>query len=660
MPFQSRSSDNINDPNKMTSKTRFKSAATALGLALGMMSGLVSGEVKQVDATQVRLLPGSPFHDRQESHRRGYLANLDPDRLLYHYRKTAGLRQPEGVEEIWTGWDSSWLRGHMAGHYLSAASRMAAATGDEVFREKVNRMVAELAKCQEALGQDGYLAAFPPGAFDVLEGRGGDGGGVVVPYYIIHKIMAGLLDAHHYLGNKQALEVAENMADYFGKRLNALSEEQLEKIFRTDISRNPQNESGAMSDVLAELYEVTGDKQHLEAARLFNRSWFIEPLAAGEDRLSGLHANTHVAQALGIAHCGNLTSDAGERKASENFWEMVTSKHRFVIGGNSFNEWFGDPGVETGASIADGKSLPPTTAETCNTHNMLKLTSRLFEREPRKQYADFFERALYNHLLASMAPDTGAMTYFTPLHGHFRTYLDGTHCCVGSGIENAPRYNEGIYYFDAGKGELFVNLYVPSELHLKETGLKLRQEGDVTAGEPVRFTIVEAGNRSVALKLRVPHWISGQGTIQLNGDGRKLDKPPSGYVTVKRQWKAGDAVTLTLPASLRLEKAMDDPAMVSVFYGPLLLAGELGRENMPNDCADKDAHLKLPAAPVPDIMTASADPAAWLKPVEGKALTFVARNAGPADGVVFRPLYDVHHQRYSVYWRIREASLESK
>ena len=179
---------------------------------------------------------------------------------------------------------------------------------------------------------------------------------------------------------------------------------------------------------------------------MFNRPWFVGPLAKGEDRLAELHANTHIAQAVGLAHVANLTGEADAVNASENFWRFVTRDHSFVVGGNSFNEWFDKPGVETGASIDGQKRLPATTAESCNTHNMLKLTARLFERNPHEIYADYFERALYNHLLATVAPDTGAMTYFLPLAGNFRTYLNGTHCCVGTGIENTPRYNEGIYF----------------------------------------------------------------------------------------------------------------------------------------------------------------------------------------------------------------------
>jgi DUF1680 family protein len=612
----------------------------------------------EMDAVQVRLLPGSPFYERQELHRRGYVASFQPDKLLFHYRALAKLPQPKGVAGGYDGWDSGFIRGHMAGHYLSAAARMVAATGDASFRQKADYLVAELAKCQNALNQGGYLAAFPSGAFDRLEGRPGDGGGVVVPYYTIHKIMAGLLDAHHYLGNTQALEVAVKLAGYFENRLASLKPEEIEKIFRTDGSRNPQNEFGAMSDVLAELYSITGERKHLEAARVFNRSWFVGPLAAGEDRLAGLHGNTHVAQAIGIAHCGNLSGDTNELKASANFWKCVTQRHSFVIGGNTFKEWFDQPGVETGASIDDHKELPPTTAESCNTHNMLKLTAHLFEREPRAEYADFFERALYNHLLATVAPDTGAMTYFMPLRGNFRTYLNGTFCCVGSGIENTPRYNEGIY-FQLG-ASLWVNLYIPSELDWREAGLVVRQEGDITRGEAVRFTVVKAGKQSSSLNFRIPHWISKPAILTLNGKVKERAGKPSTYVSLKRKWKQRDVVTLTLPAGLRLEPAKDASSMVSVLFGPVLLAGELGRENMPNDRAGNDAYLKMPAVAVPEIVTSSMNPADWLRPLEGATPAFRAHDAGLADGIVFRPLYEVHHQRYSVYWRFREDTARMK
>ena len=628
------------------------------GAATPAVTAPATASVLMADAAQVRLLPGSPFYDRQELHRTGYVGRLDPDRLLFDYRKLTGLPQPAGITGGYGGWDGGFIRGHMAGHYLSAASRMAVATGDDSFRKKVTYLVAELAKCQQALNQDGYLAAFSSVALDWQEGTSKNSGGVVVPYYTIHKIMAGLVDAHHYLGDRQALDVALKMSACLQKRLFVLPSDKIERMFRTDRSRNPQTEFGGMADVLTELYSITGDKKHLELAALFNRPWLIDPLAANEDRLKSLHANTHLAQLAGIARHANVTGDATNARASENAWAIITRHHSFTIGGNSYKEWFDGPDVEAGPSIDGGKRLPSTTAESCNTQNMLKLTARLIERAPdRADYADYFERALYNHLLATVAPDTGAMTYFTPLHGDFRTYLNGTHCCVGSGIENTARYNEGIYF--QRPGQLWVDLYIPSALDWTAQGLAIKQEGFPPFTDTVRLTVTRAARPAEAtLHLRVPRWLSGPVALSVNGRAQPAPSTPSDYLSVKRAWRTGDVVTLTFPAALRLERAKDAPSMVSVFYGPLLLAGRLGAEGMPKDFADKDAYLKLPPAPVPAIVNASANPADWLTLADAATLTFKAHDAGPASGIVFQPLYAVHHERYSAYWELAATAAQ--
>ncbi|HEY5281987.1 MAG TPA: beta-L-arabinofuranosidase domain-containing protein, partial [Polyangia bacterium] len=301
-----------------TAGTSGKGGTTGSGGTVATGGTAAAGLVQMVDAAHVRLLSGSPFYDRQELHRKGILAQLDTDKLLYAYRSFAKVSQANGAAGGYAGWDTGFLVGHMLGHYLSAASRMAAATGDTSFTTKVNYVVGELAKCQTALGS-GYLAAFPTAVFDWVEGKSGaSNGGIVVPYYIVHKIMAGLLDANHYTGNQQALDVVTKMADYFQGRLAALPAATIEKTFRTDGNGNPQNEFGAMSDVLAQLSEVTGQKKYLDTAKIFNRSWFITPLAAGQDNLQGLHGNTHIAQALGIAHTANLSGDTASLQASEN------------------------------------------------------------------------------------------------------------------------------------------------------------------------------------------------------------------------------------------------------------------------------------------------------------------------------------------------------
>jgi len=341
-------------------------------------------------------------------------------------------------------------------------------------------------------------------------------------------------------------------------------------------------------------------------------------------------------------------------QASENFWKLLTGKHAFVIGGNSFQEWLDKPGIEAGPSIDGQKVLPSTTAETCNTHNMLKLTSVLFARTPRADYADYYERALYNHILSSVAPDTGNIVYFTPMYGNFRTYLNGTYCDNGTGIENTPRYNEGIYFEQANS--LWINLYIPNELTWEATGLTIKQEGNAATGEPVRITIVKGGDTTQAnLQLRIPAWVAAAPTLTVNGEAQTPSMTASSYVSLNRAWKVGDVVTLTLPAALRLEHAQDVSSMVAVFFGPVLLAGELGSANMPNDFADKDVYLTTAPATVPTISGSSTNPADWLAPIVGTPLAYKAQNAGSASGVTFRPLYDVHHQRYAVYWPFQSS-----
>jgi hypothetical protein len=609
-------------------------------------------KVEMFDAAQVKLL-GGPFHERQEWHRTGYVGNLDVDRLLFPYRALAGISQPSPDVRGYDGWDQGFIRGHMAGHYLSAASRLYAATGDVTFRDKANQLVDGLAECQDKLGT-GHLAAFPEEVLDLLESQGKSGHGIFVPYYTIHKVLAGLLDAHHYLGNERALQMAEKMADRYAARMAALTPAQIEKLLRTDQQRNPLNEFGGMSDALAELAVATGNNRHLELARVFIRDWFEEPLANGEDRLRALHANTHVAQAAGMARYAAITGDPTAAAAAKNFWELVAGTRSFVIGGNSFKEWFDAANVETGPSINDGKILPYNTAETCNTHNMLKLAGRLFELQPSARLAAFHERALWNHLLSSIDPETGRVTYFHPLYGDFKTYLKGTECCDGSGIENTGRYGEGVAFTSADT--LWINLYLSSEITWTQRGLVIRQEGIPPYDRTLRFTVVRAGNAAeTTIALRVPDWLAGEPKLEGAGIPSSLT-PEDGYLRVRRAWKAGDTFALTLPAGLRLERSKDDPHMVSILYGPLVLAAPLGTEGMPDPVNSKDVAAKIPRPEVPAIVSASADPAAWTEPVDPGRLHFRFKDAGPASGLELRPVYEVHRERFSVYFPLLTPS----
>jgi hypothetical protein len=601
-----------------------------------------------LDASRVRLLDG-PFKQRQELHRTGRLGALEVDRLLFPYRAAADLPQPPTVKGGYGGWDGGFIRGHMAGHYLSAAARMFAATGDTSFRDKANALVDGLEACQNQLGT-GHLAAFPEEVIASFEGKGGNAHGIAVPYYTIHKVMAGLLDAHHYLDNTKALAMAEKMSDCYAKRMAALTPEQTEKLLRTDGQRNPLTEFGGMADALTDLARASGHDRHLKLACVFLREWFVQPLAAGEDRLANLHANTHVAQAVGIANFANFTGDPQATSASETFWKLVTNTRSFAIGGNSFKEWFDKANVEAGPCIDEGRILPHNTAETCNTHNMLKLTRRLIEREryadQRTALGDYFERALYNHILSSVDPTSGRVTYFHPLHGDFKTYIKGFECCDGSGIENTGRYGEGIYFSD--ERSLYINLYIPSVVDWKEKGLVIRQEGNLPWQDTVTFTIVRADKPVVApLHLRLPAWLSGKAVVTMTGETREIDSQPA-FATTKT-WQTGDQFTIKLPGALRMHHTKDVPDMVYLTYGPLVLAARLGMAGMPDDINDKDIARSIPRPAVPAIVGAPEDPAQWLHLTDANSLTFEARDCGPASGLKFQPVLDIHHERFAVY-----------
>lgn len=600
--------------------------------------------VHAVPLSQVRLLPGE-FKSRQDLHRQVILS-YDADRLLHNFRANAGL---PSTAKPYGGWESPGvgLRGHFTGHYLSACALMYAATGDAQFKERTDKLVAELAKCEAALG-GGYLSAFPASQFDVLETKFFNG--VWAPYYTIHKIMAGLIDAYEQTGNRQALEVATRMADYFDARVSKLSPVAIEKMTRTDYKGNPVNEYGGFAESLLALYRITSEKRYLNLARVFMREWFIAPLAAGEDRLEKLHANTHVPQATSFAQAAALTGDERLHLAADNFWGLVTRCHSFALGGNSFDEKFKAPGVEA-ADLTD------LSAETCNTHNMLKLTRALFEQKPDCTYADYFEHALYNHILASIAPDTGGTTYHLSVNpGHFKVY--GTHddsmwCCTGSGIENTACYGEGIYF--TGTNSLWVNLYIASTVELPERGFKLTLETTFPASDKIKFSVSCRKPVNQSLHLRLPNWLASGAEVKVNGKALVSEQIPSAgnYLKLERTWRDVDTIELRLPMSVRVRPAMDDPGVVSFFYGPVLLAGALGTNGMPvsDMTASQVAFHKVPVPPVPKLSSLSS---AALTAMPGEPLRFVARVGGEtnlANFMTFLPFYELHHQRYSIYWR---------
>ncbi|MBA3873405.1 MAG: glycoside hydrolase family 127 protein, partial [Anaerolineae bacterium] len=442
---------------------------------------------------QVRLLDGI-FKDNMQRDQ-NYLLHLEPDRFLHSFRVTAGLpseAQPYG------GWEApeGELRGHSLGHYLSACALMFASTGDEQFKARADTIVAELAKCQDALPAQGYnmgfLSAYPEEFFERVERRFS----VWAPYYTLHKILAGLFDAYQYCDNQQALDVLEKVASWLQFRIDRLTYEQMQITLL--------NEFGGMNEVLANLYGVTGKAEHLKLSLAFDDAVILDPLARQQDSLDRLHANTQIPKAIGVARQYEVTGEDRFREIAHFFWERVALYRSYAIGGNSDDELFFPI---TGFA----QHLSSVSAETCNTYNMLKLSRHLFGWEPSAQIMDFYERGLFNHILGSQDPESGMTLYFASMKpGHFKAYntpFNSFWCCTGSGMENHAKYGDTIYFHD--DDSLFVNLFIASELTWPEKGLTLRQETAFPEEDKTHFSLHCEQPVQLALKIRYPAWAQG-------------------------------------------------------------------------------------------------------------------------------------------------------
>ena len=585
----------------------------------------------------VRLLDG-PFRDAMLRDQKCLLA-LEPDRLLHTFRVNVGL--PSSAQPL-GGWEEpkGELRGHSLGHYLSALSLMYASTGDAVFKQRADYIVGELAKCQSnspAAGfHEGYLSAFPESFIDRVE----QGKRVWAPWYTLHKIMAGLLDANQQCGNAQALDVLTKMADWVKFRVDHLTPEQMQKSLDT--------EHGGMNEVLANLYAVTGDTNYLRVAEAFNHQKVFGPLARGEDKLDRLHANTQIPKIIGATREYELTGDPQFLTIAQTFWDAVALHRSYVIGGDSDHEHF-FPTNEF------DRHLSPETAETCNTYNMLKLTRELFALEPSAAKMDFYERALYNHILASQDPETGMFVYLMSLKpGHFKTYSTPENsfwCCVGTGMENHSKYGDTIYFHDAGS--LYVNLFIASELSWPEKNLVVRQETKFPESDSTVLKIKAEKPVNFALKIRHPAWATSGLDVTVNGKRQPVTSTPGSYFTLPRDWHDGDKVEIHFPMKLHTEPLPGVSNTVAILYGPIVLAGELGTNAMPNPItANQTDFSKLPAPDAPVFVGDMAKLLKQIEPVAGRLLTFRTHDLGQPRDVTLIPFYQLHRQRYSVYWKL--------
>ncbi|MBR5671066.1 MAG: glycoside hydrolase family 127 protein [Bacteroidales bacterium] len=598
----------------------------------------------------VKLLDGPFKHARDLNVE--VLLQYDVDRLLAPFRAEAGLPKKAEYYPNWAGLD-----GHIAGHYLTAMAMNWQTTGNPECLRRMNYMIDELAEVAAANARNnaswgvGYIGGIPNSASmwtDFKKGEFRQYSSAWAPFYNIHKMYAGLRDAWLYCGNEKAKELFLGFCDW-GINITAdLSDAQMEEMMR--------NEQGGMNEMFADAYAMTGDEKYLTAAKRYSHKLILEPLARDEDRLDNLHANTQVPKAVGFVRIGELSDSPDYAEAGRYFWWTVSHNRSLAFGGNSRREHF--PSAAACIDFVNDDDGP----ETCNSYNMLKLTEDLFRVSPKAEYADFYERTMFNHILSTQHPEHGGYVYFTSARPrHYRVYSvpnEAMWCCVGSGMENQSKYNQFIYTHEGN--DLYVNLFVASELNWKDRKLVVRQETQFPSEESTKLRIV-SGKGRFAINVRYPGWVeAGALTVKVNGKPVKVEAAPSSYVSLNRKWKKGDVIEVGLPMRNTIEHMPNVPEYVAIMHGPILLGMRTGTEDLVGLLADDGrwsqyaAGPKLPVDQAP-ILVCHTDVdhiGDFIRPVPGEPLHF------RFDGVdMLNPIYaelepfsGIHDSRYQIYW----------
>ncbi|MFC1543723.1 beta-L-arabinofuranosidase domain-containing protein [Gemmatimonadota bacterium] len=602
----------------------------------------VSLQAQPLPLSSVRLT-GGPLKTAQDLNA-AYLLELEPDQMLSYLREHAGL---EPKAEGYGGWDGPGrqITGHIAGHYLSGVSLMYAATGDVRFKERADYMVSELREIQDAHG-DGYIGAqrdregregkaiYEELAQGVIRSSNFDLNGLWSPWYVQHKLFAGLRDAWRFTGNRTALEVEIRFAEWAERILSGLNDDQLQQMLGTEF--------GGMNEVAADLYADTGDERWLALSDKFQHEFVVAPLSQGTDVLDGLHGNTLVPKLLGSLERYIQSGSRIDGRAARFFWDQVALHHSFATGGHGRNEYFDRPDELN--DMVSGR-----TAETCNVYNMIKMARALFSVEPDIRYADFHERALFNHSLSSIDPEDGRVCYMVPVgNGVQREYQNmfrSFTCCVGSSMESHALHAYGVYYESGDR--LWVNLFVPSTAAWEEAGVQVEMSTDFPLGETatLRFALEEPSRFTLAL--RRPWWAGAGFAARLNG-AMITGVPEAGsYLELDRTWQSGDEVQLTLPKTVHTETLPDNPNRAALMWGPLVLAADLGPEGRRGRGAEQEAAGGMDE--VPPLVVPEGPVADWLRPAAGRPGTFSTRVAGLEQELEFAPFYRLQRRRYGIY-----------
>ncbi|MET0636875.1 MAG: glycoside hydrolase family 127 protein [Chitinophagaceae bacterium] len=599
-------------------------------------------------AGNVHLLDG-PFKKARDLNIHTLL-QYDTDRLLAGFRKEAGLAPTAATFPNWDG-----LEGHIGGHYLSALAMNLAATGNPECEKRLLYMISELKECAAANNKKGgwatgYLGAVPKSEqiwSGFIKGDFAPYHAAWVPFYNVHKMYAGLRDAWLYAGNADAKELFLAFCDWAIMISNNLSETQMQSVL--------DMEHGGMNEVLADAYQMTGYDKYLDAAKKFSHFMLLDAMKTSTDNLDNKHANTQVPKAVGFERIGELSADADYLKAGNFFWETVVTRRTLAFGGNSRREFF--PAVASSRDFVNDVEGP----ETCNSYNMLKLTETVFRVEPLAKYADYYERTLYNHILSTQHPQHGGYVYFTPARPrHYRVYSSPNQamwCCVGSGMENHGKYGQFIYTHT--KDSLFVNLFIASTVDWKEKNIQLKQETSYPEQERTKI-IVTGGSATITLLIRYPGWMTKtKPVITVNGKTFTYNNSPSSYIAIRRTWKKGDVINISLPMTTRVETMPNLPSYIAFMRGPILLAARTGTDSLRGLIANDSrwGHIaggeRLPIEQSPIIIDNQiSDLGRKLLPVKGKPLTWSTAGIKFVNGqqLLLEPFNKIHDSRYMMYW----------
>lgn len=568
-----------------------------------------------------------------------YLKSLDADRLMKGFCDIAGV---ESSAIRYGGWETSSIQGHTLGHYLCAVSQAYATSRDFELKQIVDHIVSVLAQCQDA--ETGYLAAIPESHYAKIEQ--GDTTGTWVPWYTMHKVMAGLIAAYELADHEQALEVASKLGDWVYGRTSKWTE---------DMQRTVLNvEYGGMNDCLYQLYSHTKSPNHLSAAHSFDELPLFDSLYHGQDVLNGKHANTTIPKVIGALNRYSVLGDEYYLQAAENFWEIVVNSHTYITGGNSEWEHFGE------ANILDAERTN-CNCETCNTYNMLKLTRELFKITGNRKYADHYENTFVNAILSSQNPETGMTTYFQPMAtGYFKVYSSETEhfwCCTGSGMENFTKLGDSIYFKAANS--VYVIRFSSSKLTWTEKGLVITQTADLPN---VTFTV--NGSAQADILLRVPDWCAGDPVIRINGIVSSA-KVINGFVHLSREWNDGDIIAYFVPMEVAAFDLPDNQNAVAFKYGPWVLSANLGSDGMQTGTTGVNVTIPMSDPSISDVITIKDGTiASWL----GNINNYLLRQEGTLNFVLkgtdreltFSPHYLQYKNRYGIYFKLADLGADAE